>query len=107
MQARPFSTSKFLIKPEHQRAPWPVVDIRFPGSSTKVLVPPSSFSVENFQVVFLDLFLRSRSFFNRSSSFKYAALGTVKNLRTALSIRSASVLPGTSGGGKGFMLISS
>jgi hypothetical protein len=36
-------------------------------------------------------FFRSRAFFNRTSSFKYASFGTVRNFLTALSMRSASV----------------
>ncbi len=44
---------------------------------------------------FLARFLCSRNFFSRSSSFRYASFGTERNFRTALSIRSAFVLPGT------------
>jgi hypothetical protein len=51
---------------------------------------------------FLVRFLRCRSFFNRFSSFRYTSW-TDRNFRTALPIRSASVLPGTGGAGLGFI----
>ena len=54
--------------------------------------------------IFFARFLRSRARFSRSSSFRYASFGTLINFLTALSIRSASVLPGTGGAGSGFIL---
>ena len=41
----------------------------------------------------------ARARFSRASCFRYASLGTLNIMRTALSMRSASALPGTLGGG--------
>jgi hypothetical protein len=48
----------------------------------------------------------SRASFSFASSFRYASFGTRRSLPTALSKRSHSVLPGTGGGGDGFISLS-
>jgi hypothetical protein len=55
------------------------------------------------QASFLARFFRSRARFHFASSFSKSTFDTVRTLRKALSIRSASVLPGTFGAGAGFI----
>ena len=55
---------------------------------------------------FLARFL-ARARFNLDSSFRQASFEIVNNLRVALSIRSASISPGTFGGGNGFTMLAS
>ncbi|PYT34300.1 MAG: hypothetical protein DMG58_05210 [Acidobacteria bacterium] len=52
---------------------------------------------------FLDRFFLARARFQFASSFNRSSFETVRILRRALSIRSASVLPGTFGAGNGFI----
>jgi hypothetical protein len=59
--------------------------------------------ISDSQAGFLARFFRARSFFNLASSSRYASFETVNSFLTALSNRSASVLPGTLGAGAGFI----
>lgn len=52
---------------------------------------------------FLARFFRARACFHFASALSRSAFETVRTLRRALSILSASVLPGTCGAGSGFM----
>jgi len=55
------------------------------------------------QAVFFACFFRARDRFHFASAFRTSSFETVNILRTALSKRSASVLPGTFGAGVGFI----
>jgi hypothetical protein len=48
-----------------------------------------------------------RACLRRASCFRYGPFGTLNIMRTALSMGSAGVLPGTFGAGAGFILVSS
>lgn len=56
------------------------------------------------QVAFFARFFRACERFQSASRFDSVSFETLNILRTGLSMRSASVLPGTSGAGRGFML---
>jgi hypothetical protein len=59
-------------------------------------------SVNGQPVRFFRFFSFAR--FSFASALRIASFGTVSTIRSALLIRSASVLPGTDGAGSGFML---